>query len=454
MRDGLRKTLGDATGHRAGTMAFMQNAILPVQTKPFKHYVANHQALKTAGLALACGLGVFACPAMGQGMSTEFVHCLDRLQAQAPSKGVSSQAFAALRPQMVWDETVLPLLDKQPEFSTPIWDYLAALVDEERVRDGKAAMQQHQNALNRIGSHYTIDPLMVAAVWGVESNFGRIMGGRHLLSSLASLSCAGRRQSFFQGELMASVKIVQLGHIQPEKLIGSWAGAFGQTQFMPTTFLSTAVDFDGDGRRDVVDNAGDALASTANFLKKAGWTHGQPWGFEVRIPAGFDVRQAGRIRKQALSHWQALGVRRVDGRPLTQADPASGDAFTPQQNVALLLPTGSEGPAFLVGKNFDAIYAYNAAESYALAIALLRDQLAGLPGLVASWPTDDPGLSRAERRDLQALLILKGYDIGQADGMIGDKTRRALVQVQQQLGLKADGRAGRKTLLALQKSKT
>lgn len=431
----------------------MLNATLSFQSPLPVHRPARKHFLKAASLAFLAGLGGFSCPAIGQSPRTEFVHCLDRLQAQAPSKGVPNQTFAALRPQMVWDETVLPLLDKQPEFSTPIWDYLAALVDEERVHDGKAAMQQHQNALNRIGSHYAIDPFMVAAVWGVESNFGRIMGGRHLLSSLASLSCAGRRQSFFQGELMASVKIVQQGHIQPEKLVGSWAGAFGQTQFMPTTFLSTAVDFDGDGRRDVVDNAGDALASTANFLKKAGWASGQPWGFEVRIPAGFDVRQAGRIRKQALSHWQSLGIRRVDGRALTQVDAASDATFTPQQEVAVLLPAGSEGPAFLVGKNFDAIYAYNAAESYALAIALLRDQLAGLPGLVAHWPTDDPGLSRAERRDLQAMLLLKGYDIGKADGMIGDKTRRALVQVQQQLGIKADGRAGRKTLLALQKAK-
>jgi glucose-6-phosphate 1-epimerase len=406
---------------------------------------------KLATTLLAGALAVLSFPAIAQSGGTDFVQCLDRLQAQAPSKGVPSAAFAALRPLMVWDETVLPLLDKQPEFSTPIWDYLAALVDEERVRDGKAAMQQHATVLSRIARQYAIDPFMAAAVWGVESNFGRILGGRHLLSSLASLSCAGRRQSFFQGELMASVKIVHQGHIAPEKLVGSWAGAFGQTQFMPSTFLSTAVDLDGDGRRDVVDNVGDALASTANFLKKAGWISGQPWGFEVRLPAGFDARLAGRVRKQALSRWQALGVRRVDGQALTQADAATDSAFTFQQEVALLLPAGSDGPAFLVGRNFDAIYAYNAAESYALAIALLRDQLAGLPGMVAHWPTDDPGLSRAERRELQAMLLLKGYDIGQADGMIGDRTRKALVQVQQQLGLKPDGRAGRKTLLALQK---
>jgi lytic murein transglycosylase len=225
---------------------------------------------KLATTLLAGALAVLSFPAIAQSGGTDFVQCLDRLQAQAPSKGVPSAAFAALRPLMVWDETVLPLLDKQPEFSTPIWDYLAALVDEERVRDGKAAMQQHATVLSRIARQYAIDPFMAAAVWGVESNFGRILGGRHLLSSLASLSCAGRRQSFFQGELMASVKIVHQGHIAPEKLVGSWAGAFGQTQFMPSTFLSTAVDLDGDGRRDVVDNVGDALASTANFLKKAG----------------------------------------------------------------------------------------------------------------------------------------------------------------------------------------
>lgn len=429
-----------------GTMMVMHNPNARTMP-PTSQALTRYQARWKTGI-LACSLALL--PPFAWASTNDFAHCLDRLQAQASGKGVSSQVFANYRPLMVWDETVLPLLDKQPEFNTPVWDYLAALVDDERVRDGKAAMAQQQVPLERIASRFDIDPAMVAAVWGVESNFGRIMGGRHLLSSLSSLSCAGRRQAFFQGELMASVKILQQGHLAPEKLVGSWAGAFGQTQFMPSTFLTTAVDYDGDGRRDVVDNAGDALASTANFLKRAGWASGQPWGFEVKLPSGFDVRLSGRIRKQALSRWQDLGIKRITGSSLMHSDGANDPGFGPHQEVALLLPSGAEGPAFLVGRNFDAIYAYNASESYALAIALLRDQLAGRPGLLAKWPTDDPGLSRAQRRELQALLLLKGYDIGQADGMIGDKTRRALVQAQQQLGLKADGRASQKTLLALQ----
>jgi lytic murein transglycosylase len=379
----------------------------------------------------------------------DFQRCMDQLQSSALANGISRDTLAQARPKMVFDETVLPLLDKQPEFSTPIWDYVAALVDEERVRDGKAGMVANAQALAAISERYGIDPTMVAAVWGVESNFGRILGGRPLLSSLATLSCAGRRQAFFKGELMATLKIVQQGHIAPEKLVGSWAGAFGQTQFMPTTFLSTAVDFDGDGKRDVVDNAADALASTANFLKRAGWVSQQPWGFEVRLPKGFDIGQSGRSRRQSLAHWADIGIKRINGQSILAPAEGAEPAFTAQSQVSVLLPAGAQGPAFIVGKNFNAIYAYNAAESYALAIALLRDQLAGLPPLKAAWPTDDPGLSRAERRQLQGQLLLKGYDIGAPDGMIGDKTRRALVQVQQQLGLKPDGRAGQKTLKAL-----
>lgn len=392
-----------------------------------------------------------------------FQNCLNQLKTQYASKGISHASFDALRPFMIQDESVLPLLDKQPEFNTAIWDYLSALVDEERVTDGLSAMQTNQSNLIDISKKYQIEASTVAAVWGVESNFGRLQGGRPLLSSLATLSCEGRRQNFFRGELASAIKIVNQGDVEPEKFVGSWAGAFGQTQFMPSTFLSIAVDFDNDGKRDLINNAADALGSTANYLKKAGWVSGQPWGFEVKLPTDFEYRTAGRIRKQSVSYWMNKGVLKINGEALNSpiqikdiewaqaANDYSALQLKADDKVAILVPSGSDGPAFLIGKNFDAIYAYNASESYALAIALLSDQLAGRPALKTPWPTDDPGLSRVQRRELQSLLLLKGFEIGKADGMIGLKTRAAIIDFQKQIGMNPDGRPGLKTLEALKK---
>lgn len=383
------------------------------------------------------GLSAFA----SQSLASEeaFASCLRELRAEAASKGVTTATFdqhtAALAPDMA----VVGFLDAQPEFVTPIWDYLAGLVDAERVADGQAMRTQWQDVLARVEAEYGVDPATVVAVWGVESNFGRNFGSRPLLTSLSTLSCFGRRQPFFRGEFFTTLKIVQEGHVAPERLTGSWAGAFGHTQFMPSTFMRLAVDFDGDGRRDLVDSVPDALASTANFLKRAGWNSALPWGFEVSLPAGFDTSDAGRRNKQPMQQWVARGVKRVDGGALPPGATPAG----------LLLPAGAGGPAFLVTRNFDALYSYNAAESYALAIAHLSDRLRGGGAFATAWPTDDPGLSRAERRELQTLLIARGHDIGEADGMIGSRTREALKAVQAELGLEPDGRAGHKALNAL-----
>lgn len=365
--------------------------------------------------------------------------CLKQLRGDAIKSGVQASTYDAQTASLAPDMDVLGFLDAQPEFKTPIWDYMAGLVDEERIEDGRQALAQHADVLARAQAEYGVDPATVVAVWGVESNFGKNLGGRSLLTSLSTLSCFGRRQSYFRGEFFATLKIIQDEHMQPERLAGSWAGAFGQTQFMPSTYLRLAVDFDGDGRRDLVDSVPDALGSTANFLRRAGWQTGQPWGFEVKLPPGMDLAGTGRRNKQPMSAWQARGVKRVDGGPLPAGD-------TP---AALLAPAGAQGPVFLVLRNFDALYSYNAAESYALAIAHLSDRLRGDLPFARAWPTDDPGLSRAERRELQELLLARGFDIGKPDGVIGARTRQALQTVQGQLGLQADGRAGQKTLKAL-----
>lgn len=387
--------------------------------------------------ALSLCLLSTATPALAD--EAAFAACLSGLRAEAAAKGVSRTTFDAHAAGLAPDMAVLGFLDAQPEFITPIWDYMAGLVDEERVADGRAMLAEWRAVLARVEAEYAVDAATVVAVWGVESNYGRNFGSRPLLTSLSTLSCFGRRQAFFRGEFFTTLKIIQDGHVAPERLTGSWAGAFGHTQFMPSTFMRLAVDFDGDGRRDLVDSVPDALASTANFLKRAGWRSDQPWGFEVSLPRGFDTSGAGRRNKQPMSDWAARGVRRVDGSPL----PAGA---TP---VGLLLPAGHPGPAFLVTRNFDALYSYNAAESYGLAIAHLSDRLRGAGSFVTAWPTDDPGLSRAERRELQQLLIERGHDIGAADGMIGARTREALKLEQLRLGLTADGRAGQRALVAL-----
>lgn len=386
---------------------------------------------------------LLAAATSAQAADPAFASCMAQLRPAAVRAGVSNATFDTYTAGLKPDMDVITLLDAQPEFKTPIWDYLAGLVDEERVTDGRAGLQRWQAELARVHSQYRVDPATVVAVWGVESNFGKNLGGRPLLTSLSTLSCFGRRQAYFRGEFFSTLKIIQDEHIKPDRLSGSWAGAFGQTQFMPSTYLRLAVDFDGDGRRDLVDSVPDALASTANFLKRAGWDDSIAWGYEVLLPAKLDTSGAGRRNKRAMSSWVAQGVKRADGLPMPAGD-------TP---VALLLPAGRNGPAFLVTRNFDALYSYNAAESYALAIAHLSDRLRGAKPFVQAWPTDDPGLSRAERREVQTLLIARGFDVGAADGMIGARTRQALQSVQGQLGLPADGRAGMKTLQALRAAK-
>ncbi len=396
------------------------------------------------GLWLAATTATTAVAQETPGAATRdpaFSQCLAGLKSQAAAQGVNAATFQRHTGDLVPDLSVLDLLNAQPEFTTPLWDYLAGLVDEERVTDGRAMLATHRDLLRQVAQQYGVDAETVVAVWGVESDYGRIFGKRPLLTSLSTLSCHGRRQAFFRGEFIAMLKLLQAGDIVAEGLVGSWAGAFGHTQFMPSTYARIAVDGDGDGRRDLVGSIPDALASTANYLKRAGWRTGQPWGYEVKVPAGFDASLAGRGKRRPLSDWVARGVTRVDGTAIAPSDTAA----------ALLLPTGAKGPAFLVFRNYDAIYSYNAAESYALAIALLSDRLRGGAGLSTPWPTDDPGLSRAERRELQQLLLARGHAIGEADGLIGTLTRRAIQAEQQRLGLSpADGRAGRKVLEALQ----
>ena len=415
-------------------LAFVLGSVFLAMTQANAELIINGQPVTTT--STPSSTPVFS-------PQNNFQQCIANLRTQAINSGVSASTYDRYTQNLVPDYSVIEKLNYQPEFSTPIWDYLSGLVDEERVQLGRQKLAQHREVLNRVAAAYGVPAETVVAVWGVESNFGGISGSYPLLQALGTLSCEGRRQSYFRGEFFTTMRILQRGDLTEQQMKGSWAGAFGHTQFMPSTYEELAVDFDGDGRRDLVSSTTDALASTANFLKKRGWQTGMPWGFEVRIPEGMSISGEGRRNKKALSGWVSRGVVRTDGSPLIQGN------LSESSSAGLMAPAGANGPVFLVFKNFDAIYSYNAAESYALAIAHLSDRLQGQGGFSKAWPTDDAGTSRAERREIQQFLLNKGYDIGTADGLIGDKTRQAIRQEQTRLGLSPTGRAGQQILGAI-----
>lgn len=385
--------------------------------------------------ALAAPL-TFAIAAPGH--AAGFPACVDGLKRAAGKAGIRKSVVRRALDIAEPDARVLRLSTVQPERRIPIWDYLAFVVDDQRVREGRAAMRRHGAALRRAEKRFGVNRHVIAAIWGVETDYGKTAGRNFLPHALATLTCrGGRREAFWRRELLAALRIVNAGDLPLAKLYGSWAGAFGQTQFMPTTYRRLAVDFDGDGRRDLVSSVPDALGSAANYLRRAGWRTGHPRLIEVRVPDGYGGPE-GRKRKATLETWAARGLKRADRRRLKG-----------KLRAGLLRPAGPDGPAFLTFRNFDALYAYNHAESYALAVAHLADRLTGRGRFRAAWPTDDPGLSRIERKWLQELLIVEGYDPGAPDGKIGPKSRAAIRKAEKDLGLPVTGRAARRIFRAL-----
>ena len=374
-------------------------------------------------------------------VESDWRSCIQRLERPALAAGITAETWQNHTERLTPRPELLDNLNNQPEFTMRAWDYLAVLVDEERIADGLRALGSQTDALRLAQDRYGIDPFTVTAVWGVESNFGQRTGRWPVLQSLGTLACMGRRQAFFQKEFFAALRIVQAGDFNADDFIGSWAGAFGQTQFMPTTFEKLAVDLDGDGKRNLISNDADALGSTAHFLKDAGWRPGLPWGFEVALPKGYRGPKGRRASRMA-KDWQADGFKRLSGVAVI-----SGNIS--QDTPLSLVQPEPDGPAFLVTRNFQAIYRYNASENYALAIAHLADRLSGAGPWVTPWPTDDAGLSRAERREIQVLLTKRGHDIGAIDGALGSRSRTAIRIEQERLGQEVTGRAGQKLLQAL-----
>jgi membrane-bound lytic murein transglycosylase B len=361
--------------------------------------------------------------------AADFGNCVAGLWPDAEQRGITRTNYQRFTAGLVPDLSIMDKLDAQPEFTKSTWDYLDLLVSDDRIARGRQLLGQFAPAFAAVERSYGVSRYIIAAIWGVESNYGTMGGDRPVVRSTATLACVGRRRDYFRGEFLAALEILQHGDIAPDRLVGSWAGAFGPTQFMPTSFQRYAVDFDGDGRRDVVDSIPDVIASTANNLKTDGWVSGHSWGDEVVLPARFDYLLADPSRQLPLRQWQALGVRRADGKPFPQL----GD------RAYLLLPAGARGPAFLMRQNFRVIMKYNPAEAYALAIGLLADRLRGGGPLLHDWPRDERVLTLDERYELQQLLARRGFDVGEPDGLLGPRTRIAIRDFQRAQGQIPDG---------------
>ncbi len=394
---------------------------------------------KLVALVVAAGCGVGA--AMAQGVLVKETSTVERtvpvletfiaaLWPEAAKAGVSRATFDAAFAGFSPDGEITNLNASQPEFAKTAGDYVGLLVSEQRIATGKEKLAEMRAILDAVEARHGVDRQALVAIWGIESSYGTQTGQRPVVRSLATLAMTdARRGAFWRLELIAALRILETRDIAGDAMLGSWAGAMGHTQFMPSTFQRFAVDFDGDGRRDLWATPVDALASAANYLRASGWQTGTPWGFEVALPASFDFGASGPEMSRTLEQWRALGVGERTAIKL-RADPGP---------LQLILPAGAEGPAFLVTANFKAILRYNRAVPYALAVGHLSDRLGGGEGLIRSWPAGDKALSRGEREELQALLGKAGFDAGVVDGVIGSQTRAAVRAYQKSHGIIEDG---------------
>jgi lytic murein transglycosylase len=422
---------------------------------PRSSFATGRLALRAAAAAAAIAAG---STAMAQAPAAPVVPdapldtaaCLARLRPGAPAAGVAVADFDRWTANAQLLETTVSSARAQPEGRETWWDYIAKTVDDERVAAGQDILGKFRPQLAAVSQNYAVDPEALVAIFGIETNFGTQIGKTDVLNAWLTRACT-EKNPLWKSNAYASVKLLRDGVVQPESFIGSWSGAFGMTQFIPTSFYELAADGDGDNRIDLYSSMPDALASTANHLRKrrAQWQHGVPPVIEVKLPAAI----AGTMSpdpsaeivadgdRRTLGQWAAQGVTRVDGQSLQSAGA--------ERSAYIVAPTGSRGPVFLATANFDAILHYNQSKKYGLAVSLLTNRLQGEPAIATPWPTDDPGLSRLQIRELQTWLIKRGHDVGIADGIPGLRTRDAVKVEQTRLGLPQDGRVGRKIYDAL-----
>lgn len=368
-----------------------------------------------------------------------FARWRDGFRTRARAAGIKASVFDNAFQGVGVNNRVIELDSKQAEFTKAIWDYLDTAVSDTRINNGRQKARALSQTLANIERTYAVDAQVVMAIWGVETNFGGFMGGTNVIEALATLAYDGRRRNWAEKELINALSIIQSGDVTAARMEGSWAGAMGHTQFMPSSYLAYAQDFTRNGKRDIWSkDPTDGLASAANYLHKHGWVKNQPWGLEVRLPEGFDYSTA-TMKRRPIAHWNNKGVRGIDGKPI----PNYG-------NAGLWLPAGARGPAFVVFTNFFVIKRYNNANSYALAVGHLGDRIYGAGNFSAKWPRGDRALSRSETRQLQSRLTAKGFNTQGADGIIGPNTSRAIRAYQRSIGLQPDGYASFDLLRRLQ----
>jgi membrane-bound lytic murein transglycosylase B len=349
-----------------------------------------------------------------------------RAKAAGISRTIFDQAFAGITDP---DPDVLKLANNQPEFTSTTSQYLAKAVTQIRIDSGREMKSTEADVLTAIENRYHVDRNILLAIWGIESNFGKDKGAMKVMRSLATLLYSGNKKDYAREQIIAALKMLQKGVVSPASFTGSWAGAMGHTQFIPTSYLSYAVDWTGDGTKDIWGSSSDALASTANYLAKAGWKNDRPWGWEVTLPSDFNRGLIGRWKWRSVSEWVKLGVKPVRG----------GDFSAPEAEAFIMVPQGLDGPKFLVTRNFMAIMGYNQSHSYAVAVGHLGDRIRGQGPFVTPWPEIDYGLSFAQRVEIQKLLYRRGFDPGGTDGRFGARTYEAILGFQKQTRTKLDG---------------
>jgi membrane-bound lytic murein transglycosylase B len=371
-------------------------------------------------------------PAEAQGLAGFVASLWPAASAAGVSRATFDRAFAGVEP----NPRVIELSQRQPEFRRTLGDYVDVRTSNKRVTNGRAAIGQHGATFAAVQSRYGVPGEIICSIWGNETSYGTSRGDHYVIQSMATLAAAGRRADFFRRELIAALRILQSGDTTPQNMLGSWAGAMGHVQFMPTSFHSFAVDFTGDGRRDIWNSIPDAMGSAANYLRRNGWTPGVPWGFEVNAPGVPGNRSA----RKSISAWAAQGVTRVGGGSVASDAPAS-----------LWKPAGESGPHLLVTNNFNVIKRYNNADSYALAIGHLAERIKGAGRFSRPWPPGEGGLTHADREEIQVRLNRLGFDLGEPDGILGDKSKAAIRTMQGRFGMSPSGEADRPFLERLRR---
>ena len=391
-------------------------------------------------LSLLAVPAVIGLPHRAEAAQT-FAQWIERFWSTARAVGIKRETYDLAFKGMTPDPKVIEAANFQPEYKKPIGEYVDRVVSDKRVTGGKQKLEENKALLDILEKRYGVDRTIIVAIWGVESNYGTQPGDMNVIRSLATLAYYNTKASFARQQLITALKILQRGDISVEAMNGSWAGAMGHTQFIPTTYQAYAVDYDGDGRRNIWSDVPDALASTASYLKHSNWQAGQTWGYEVTLPKGLNPKKYSERTLKSLGEWQKLGIRRVNG----EAFPRPGD------KAGLYAPAGTAGPVFLVLNNFRSILRYNNATSYALGVGHLADRLKGYGPFVHPWPTDENHLSLDQRVELQRLLVAKGLLVGDTDGIIGPATLEAVKTFQRGKGMPVDGFPSRTILEMLRK---